>query len=171
VTADEPAGATDPVSPARFRDVLARFPSGVTIATTRDSAGVPQGLTVSAFCSVSLRPPLVAVCVARSASCHPAFASGERFAVSVLARDQLDLALAFARTGTDKFAHGGLRGGTDGIDVVDGALAVLGCAVHSRHEAGDHTIVVGEVHQVEYGKGEPLVVFDRSFHRLAGVAR
>src|SRR5690606_38117209 len=69
---------------AAFRDALSRYASGVVIVTTRDRTGTPHGFTATSFCSVSLDPPLVLVCLARSARCHAAFAQTDAFAVSVL---------------------------------------------------------------------------------------
>jgi flavin reductase ActVB len=151
---------------ARFKEALAQFPSGVTIVTTRDAAGSPHGLTASAFCSVSLVPPLVCVCVARSARCHPVFACRDEFAINFLRPEHADLARRFARTGGDKFAHGPFRHTDRRMIVIRDALAVLECVVHSRHAAGDHTMLVGEVRRAQLSAGEPLVFFNRAFHRV-----
>lgn len=154
----------------RFKDAMARFPSGVAITTALDADGRPHGFTASAFCSVSLTPPLVGVCLARSATCHPVFAERDAFAVNVLRHGQADIAERFARKGVDKFGRGPFRATDTGHVVLDEALVVLECTVHSRHEAGDHTILVGEVRQVRVGTGEPMVFFDRGFRRIAGTA-
>ncbi|PSL52690.1 flavin reductase ActVB [Saccharothrix carnea] len=155
---------------ARFKDAMARFPSGVTITTTLDAEGRPHGFTASAFCSVSLDPPLVGVCLARSATCHPVFAERDGFAVNVLRPEQADIAERFARKDVDKFGDGAFRSTATGHVVLDEALVVLECTVHSRHEAGDHTILVGEVRWTRLGTGEPMVFFDRGFRRIAATA-
>lgn len=161
------AGGRHRLDPDRFRQALAYFPSGVTIVTALDTTGTPHGFTASAFCSVSLDPPLVCACLARSARCHPVFAACDEFAVSVLRPEHTELALRFARKGEDKFAHGRFRRTTRRAVVVADALAAVECVVHDRYEVGDHTMLIGEVQQVHLSTGEPLVFFNRTFHHLA----
>ncbi|RKT74712.1 flavin reductase ActVB [Saccharothrix variisporea] len=150
-----------------FKAALARFPSGVTIVTTRAADGTPHGFTASAFCSVSLDPPLVCVCVAHSARCHPVFAQRDEFAVNFLRPEHADLAMRFASKEEDKFAGGPFRHDDPRLVFVEDALASLECVVHSRYEVGDHTMLVGEVRRAEVAPGEPLVFYNRAFHRVA----
>jgi flavin reductase ActVB len=150
-----------------LKDALAHFPSGVTIVTVRDAAGVAHGFTASAFCSVSLDPPLVCFCVARSARCHPVFAGQDEFVINFLGPQHAELAMRFARREADKFADGPFCYPSSRLVVLKDAVAVLECAVYSRLAAGDHTIVVGAVRRVEVSPGEPLVYFNRTFHRLS----
>ncbi|WP_019819606.1 flavin reductase family protein [Saccharomonospora saliphila] len=152
---------------ARFTSALAHFPSGVTIVTTVDSSGTPHGFTATSFCSVSLDPPLICVCVAHTARSHRYFDGARPFTVSFLTPGHTELARRFASKADDKFGGGGFRHTHTGGVVVEGALAVLDCATYSRHDAGDHTMLVGRVRRVELGEGEPLVFCDRTFHRLA----
>nr|WP_042193110.1 flavin reductase family protein [Kibdelosporangium sp. MJ126-NF4]CEL20572.1 Nitrilotriacetate monooxygenase component B [Kibdelosporangium sp. MJ126-NF4]CTQ89483.1 Nitrilotriacetate monooxygenase component B (EC 1.14.13.-) [Kibdelosporangium sp. MJ126-NF4] len=163
------------VSPAvdagQFKAALAHFPSGVTIVTAVDDAGIPHGLTASAFCSVSLDPPLICVCVARSARCHPVFLRHDQFAVNFLRPEHTDLAMTFAGKREDKFTGGPFRQTDQRTVVLDDALAVLECVVHSRHDGGDHTILVGEVRRAVLTAGEPLVFFNKAFHRVAELDR
>jgi flavin reductase ActVB len=159
------------VDVTRFKAVLAHFPSGVTIVTALDDAGIPHGLTANAFCSVSLDPPLVCVCVARSARCHSVFLERDEFAINFLRPEHADLAMTFAGKHEDKFAHGPFRRTDRRVIVLDDALAVLECVVHSTHEAGDHTILIGEVRRADLATGEPLVFFNRAFHRVAELGR
>lgn len=151
---------------ADFKAAMSAFASGVTVVTAKDADGRPHGFTASAFCSVSLEPPLVSVCVARSARCHGVFAGCEEFAVSVLGTGQARIATHFASKAEDKFAGMPLRETGTGQVVVDGALAVLDCRVRERHTAGDHTILIGLVRVVENGRGTPLVFHNRAFHSL-----
>lgn len=150
-----------------FRDAMARFPAGVTIVTTHDEEGRPHGFTASSFCSVSLEPALVLVCLARTANCFPVFASNPRFAISILPESRVDLALRFAGKSDDKFADGGFTRTPSGSMVVEDALAVVECVVDSRHDAGDHVILLGEVERVSLaGNGSPAVYVDRGFARV-----
>ena len=107
----------DDVDQAAFREAMARFPAGVTIVTTADRAGRPRGFTASSFCSVSLDPPLVLVCLARSAESYPVFDTCDRFAVSMLGEDDADLAHRFATRRPDKFAVDRFRRKGDHVEV------------------------------------------------------
>jgi flavin reductase ActVB len=152
------------VTADRFRDALACFPAGVTVVTTLDAAGRRRGFTASSFCSVSLDPPLVLVCPARSADSFTAFARCRAFTVNVLRAQQADVARTFATRGADKFRTGRWSDtGHAGLPALDDALCTLDCAVYDRHDAGDHVILVGEVRAAVVREGEPLVHFARSF--------
>ena len=118
---DEPR---EPVSGDRFRDAMATFPTGVTITTTIDADGRWWGFTASSFCSLSADPPLVLVCLAKSAECHSAFMTGTSFAVHIVQSDQADLAKVFATRGADKFAASPFELSTRGLPVMTKAAAV-----------------------------------------------
>ncbi|MGW3283253.1 flavin reductase family protein [Streptomyces sp. NPDC001002] len=150
-----------------FRAAMARFPSGVVVVTTCCEDGTPRGFTASSFCSVSLEPPMVLVCLATSADSAPAFECCDRFAVSVLAPVHRPLATRFATKGADKFASGGLGLSPAGLPTVDRALSELDCTAHARHPAGDHTVLIGRVTGVRLGEGSPMVYYDRAFRTLA----
>lgn len=155
------------VEPGDFRAAMARFPSGVVVVTTCCEDGTPRGFTASSFCSVSLEPPMVLVCLANSADSAPSFERCDRFAVSVLAPDHRPLAVRFATKGGDKFAAGGLGQSPAGLPTVERALSELDCTAHARHPAGDHTVLIGRVTGVRLGEGSPMVYYDRDFRTLA----
>jgi 4-hydroxyphenylacetate 3-hydroxylase, reductase component len=150
-----------------FRQALGQFASGVTIVTTLDPEGRPQGLTVSSFCSVSLDPPLVLVCVDNRSETHAGFRASRVFGVSVLAEDQLEVSQRFARGGPEKNAFA-FEAGARGTPLVPGALAHLECRLHSAHEGGDHTIYLGEVLGLRVRPGRPLLYHASGYGRLAG---
>jgi flavin reductase ActVB len=151
------------ISDTAFREALAQFASGVTVVTARGAAG-PVGFTASAFTSVSLRPPLVLVCVAKGASAHDTVVKAELFGVSVLADRQAWIAEQFARARVDRFDGVPLRvGGEETIPFIEGALVHLACASHAVHDAGDHTVLLGEVLGASVSAGRPLVHFARQF--------
>lgn len=155
------------VDSTAFRDAMARFPSGVTIVTTLDESGRPHGFTASSFCSVSAEPPLVLVCLAKSANSYPVFAHNDRFAISILQDDHVPLARRFASKSADKFTGSGFVRTPRGAIVLEDALAVIECSVHRRYEAGDHMIIVGEVERVSLGdRRRPVVYFDRAFNTI-----
>jgi flavin reductase (DIM6/NTAB) family NADH-FMN oxidoreductase RutF len=158
------------IDQADFRRALGQFASGVTVVTTRDSAGRPYGLTVSSFCSVSLEPPLVLVCIDHRSEAHDGFEASQLFGVSVLAEGQEEWSRRFAEGGPAKFAGATLGGGHHGVALVPGALAHLECRVVSAHEAGDHTIYVGEVLALSVQPGRPLLYHARGYCRVTNGA-
>ncbi len=160
----------DSLDPAQFREAMARFASGVTVVTTRGSSQKPVGFTASAFASLSLAPPLVAVCLDRRADSFPVFRDASHMAISMLARGQDDIARRFATRGADKFGGGPtIEGEVTGLPLVPGAIAHLECRMHAQLDGGDHIILVGEVLRASSVDAEPLVHFRRNYgHFVAG---
>jgi 3-hydroxy-9,10-secoandrosta-1,3,5(10)-triene-9,17-dione monooxygenase reductase component len=156
-----------PIDAATFRHALGRFPSGVTVVTVRDNDGRDFGMTVSAFASVSLDPPLVLVCIGDDATIAGNVAAAGHFAVSVLAEGQEALAQLFADTGADRFAGTEVFRGSSGLALLHGAVAHLECAIVARHRGGDHTIVVGEVlAATAVEDGRPLIYHLGAYRRI-----
>ncbi len=160
--------STPAVSPQRLREAMASFPSGVTIVTTTDATGRWWGFTATSFCSVSMDPPLVLVCLATTAECAPVFDLAPRWVVHVIHPEHAGLAMRFATRGADKFADAGFAADEHGLPVLSSACVRLLCTAHARHPAGDHPILLGEVQDVRLGGGDlPAVYFRRSFHLLS----
>ena len=155
------------VAPDDFRRVLGHFATGVTILTTTDAEKRPTGLTVSAFCSVSLDPPQILVCVDHKSQSYPALRDGACFGVNILASEHEPVSRRFATTRLDKFEGVPWTPGHLGVPLIDGALAHLECRTVSRHIEGDHTILVGRVEAARNGAGEPLLYFRGKYSRLA----
>jgi flavin reductase ActVB len=154
--------------PAAFHEAMKRFASGVTIVTTVDTDGSWKGFTASAFCSLSIEPPLILVCQARTSSSYEAFVRCERFIVNILGSEHEELALKFARSGGDKFSGERFQPGRfSGLPVLPDALAVVGCDIDARYEGGDHDIVIGRVYCCQIRDGAPMLHFDSRFHGLA----
>jgi len=161
---------TSAIDPATFRSVLGRFASGVTVVTVRDSQHFDHGMTVSAFCSLSLEPPLVLVCIEKSASLHSVLATGNtasRFAVNILESKQEELARRFAEEHPDRFDGVGFTRGITGAPILDDCLAIIECEVQSRNSAGDHTIVIGTVIGSATNDGSPLLYYRGGYATLA----
>jgi flavin reductase ActVB len=150
-----------------FREAMASFPSGITLVTTADEAGRWWGFTATSFCSVSMEPPLVLVCLAETAECSPVFERARHWAVHVIPPEHAGLATRFATRGADKFADAGFVAGEHGLPVLDSACVRLHCTAHARHPAGDHAILLGHVRDVRIGADTPAVYFRRMFHTLA----
>ena len=152
------------LDPDAFRAVLGRFASGVTVVTTRD-AGRDHGMTVSAFSTVSLHPPLVMVCIGDDASLRPVVERAEHFGVSILASPQEALSRRFAAH-VDRFDGVGFTRGESGVALLDGALAWLECRAAARHQAGDHLIVIGEVEAATAADERPLLYYRGGYAQL-----
>ena len=149
-----------------FRAVLGRFASGITVITACDANGTPHGMTVSAFSSLSLDPPLSLVCVANDATMAPVLASTETFAVNVLSAGQEAMSRRFAGKVDDRFAGVGYHDGELGDPVLEDVLAWMQCRVTARHPAGDHVIVVGQVEHASAADGKPLLYYRGGYATL-----
>ena len=148
-----------------FRQVLGHFGSGVTVVTTAH-AGRLVGLTVSSFSSLSLRPPLVLVCIDNAAGSHAAISAAGKFAVNILAEGQEYLSRRFASTEAEKFTAGTFELSPRGLPLISGALAQIECTLHSTLPGGDHTIFVGEVQAAQCHDGRPLLYYRSGYHTL-----
>jgi len=154
------------VDPNMFKAALGRFPAGVTVITARDG-DQDHGMTASAFCSLSLDPPLVLVCVKKTGHTHDLLRSATGFGVNLLNSDQISVSNRFAGwwdEGKSKWDDLTIsRGDVSGAALIGGAMAWLDCTKHDELDGGDHTIFVGRVESAEvHGEDaelEPLVYF------------
>ncbi len=156
------------LDPTTFRASLARFASGVTIVTARGQDGHDYGMTVSAFSSLSLQPPMILVCIDNGASVASVLQHCEHFAVNILAEGQEALSRQFAERERDRFDGVPVTRGETGVALLGGTLASLECSVVARHPAGDHTILVAEVRGAELREGNPLLYYRGAYRQLAG---
>ena len=149
-----------PASPVidvrHFRDGLGCYPTGVTVVTTRDAGGQPRGFTANSFTSVSLDPPLVSVCLAKTAHSHTVFSSAPAFAIHVLSEAQKPISSLFASKAPDKFEQCQWSEGQSGVPIIQDSLATFECKAWQLVDAGDHTILIGEVVGLAHSPGRPL---------------
>lgn len=157
---DEAIAAVD------FREVMAKVPTSVAVVAGLD-AGHPVGLTVGTFASVSLDPPLISVCVAKTSQSWPQIRPSGLFALSVLADGQHEVCASFSAKGPDKFSSVDWEASRRGLPWVHGSVAHLDCAVETEIEAGDHLIVIGRVLELNHGDQDTPMVFHA--RRLGGV--
>ncbi len=149
-----------------FRSVLGRFASGIVVVTVRDPEGKDHGMTVSAFTSVSLEPPLVLVCVDRGATMHDSLYAAERFAINLLSDQQEALSRRFAETRDDRFDGVGYTRDVSDAALLDDALASLECTTWARYDGGDHTIIVGLVDHATARDARPLLYYRGGYAQL-----
>jgi flavin reductase (DIM6/NTAB) family NADH-FMN oxidoreductase RutF len=155
------------IGPDEFRRVLGHFATGVTIVTTCDADARPSGLTVSAFASLSLDPPLVLVCIDHKSQTYPALRESGRFAINVLALGQEALSRRFASTQAGKFDGLAYQISDLKLPLLGAALAHIECMTVSTHVEGDHTIFVGRVERTGINDGDPLLYFRGRYNRLS----
>jgi flavin reductase (DIM6/NTAB) family NADH-FMN oxidoreductase RutF len=144
------------VAERQFRDALSAFATGVTIITARASHGF-VGFTANSFNSVSLDPPLVIWSLARHSRSLAAFEAAERYAINVLASDQVKLARRFSRPHVDRFAGVALRRDGNSAPLIEGCAAWIECCHHALHPAGDHMLFIGEVLAAAHRRAQPLL--------------
>ncbi|HYP27159.1 MAG TPA: flavin reductase family protein [Blastocatellia bacterium] len=155
------------VDKEEFRRALGHFASGVTVVTSRVQDDKPHGITVSAFTSVSLVPPLILVCIDKRASLHDHLTEGSYFAVNILAEDQELISRRFASKEEDRFEGIGFTYGVSGAPLLTGALATIECRLVHAYPGGDHSIFVGEVEATSVNEGKPLAYFRGGYSQLA----
>lgn len=144
-------------NPRALRDAFGCFPSGITVVTTRDHNGLPTGVTVSSFSSLSLEPPLCVFSLIRTqVSCRWIEARGA-FTVNILGAEQTETATQFATPSEDKFADIGWTEGRNGMPVIEGSLAHFECSKWATYDGGDHLLIVGEITHFAHTQGTPLI--------------
>jgi len=134
-----------PLDPRDLRNAFGSFMTGVTVVTAYGNDGAPIGFTADSFTSVSLDPPMVLVCLAKTSKNYDALVAAEGFAVNILAETQIDISNTFARPVDDRFATVDWQNGPHGSPVIADVSAWFDCAMHKTVEAGDHVILIGTV--------------------------
>lgn len=145
-----------PIDPIALRRAFGTFVTGVTVITTREADGTPRGMTANSFTSVSLDPPLLLVCVAKSASSYAAFTAASCFAVNILHEGQVDVSATFASKAPDKFQSVNHDRVHTGAPVLTDSLTWFDCSLHDSIDAGDHAILIGEVRAFGTSPTAPL---------------
>ena len=163
-----PSDDPEAIATARkFRDVLGRYASGVTVVTTI-SNDEPVGMTCQSFMSVSLTPPLIMFSPAKTSRAWPRIQASGRFAVNFLAEGQQELSNAMAARGADKFA--GVEWNpapVTGSPLFPGTVGYVDCTVDRVYEAGDHYLVLGFVEDLEVSEATaPLLYFQGRYRGL-----
>jgi flavin reductase (DIM6/NTAB) family NADH-FMN oxidoreductase RutF len=149
-----------------FRRACARFATGVCVLTTCTPDGVPHGLTVNSFSSLSLDPPLVMAAIARASAYLAAFESSDFFAVNILTEQQRHLSIRFARREEGRFTGAAWSAGVTGSPVFEETLGVIECRTVQRLDAGDHRVLVGQAVAAVVRHGRPLLYFESGYASL-----
>lgn len=153
-----------PGTQRQFRQVLGQFATGVTIVTAQTPVG-PIGMTANSFSSVSMDPPLVMWCPAKSSARLPAFQAANHFAIHVMGLEDRQIAESFAKSGTD-FDGVDLKISPHGVPLLENCLARFECETHAIHEAGDHLIILGQVLSASHREGDGLAFCQGKYGRF-----
>jgi flavin reductase (DIM6/NTAB) family NADH-FMN oxidoreductase RutF len=158
------------VSGADLRQTMSSFATGVAVITT-ESGDKPQGMTVNSLTSVSLDPPLLLVCLVRTARTTEALLARQAFVVNILSKRQDEVANRFARPGANRFEGLSIHRTSGGLPYVPGALGTIECSVEALHPGGDHVIVTARIQRCHTREGTPLVFYRGNYHALGEEGR
>lgn len=154
------------IDPRELRAVLGCFATGVCVVTTVGDQGLPVGMTINSFSSVSLDPPLILWSIGVNTPSRTAFQSHPSFAINIMGANAKDTTLNFARPSDDKFKDVEWSKGYDDVPVLGEALAVLECRVEDQIISGDHEIFIGRVLRIDQNEGAPLLFHKGGFMSL-----
>jgi flavin reductase (DIM6/NTAB) family NADH-FMN oxidoreductase RutF len=157
------------VSVDDFKKALQLWASGVTVVTTSSEKFGVQGMTVTAFTSVSVNPPQVLVCINDSAESGAGIEESQSFAVNILNADQQDISNQFAggTSQQQRFENTDWKAGITGAPILNNTLMSLDCKVVEKVLAGTHWIIIGEVQDCVCRSGEPLLYYRGAYRQLA----
>ena len=172
---DRPATGENGVSDgafdsADFRRVLGHYPTGVCVITATGADGMPVGMVVGTFTSVSLDPPLVGFLPGKSSASWPLIEASGKFCVNVFASNQMAACRQLAGRGPDKFAGVDYSISASGLPLIADCIAHIECALHAVQDAGDHWFVLGRVLAMDAGQGDPMLFFNGQYGGFAGAA-
>jgi flavin reductase (DIM6/NTAB) family NADH-FMN oxidoreductase RutF len=157
------------VSSQAFRDALGCFATGIVVITLEQDRQI-HGLTVNAFTSISLEPPLVLVCINCKNRTHEHLQSVQRFGFNILSEEQGAISEYFAQPGStrslDPKIGARFSRTKHGTPVLEGTLAFLECRLQEIYRAGDHTLFLAEVEEIALGQGGPLLYFRGEYTRM-----
>jgi flavin reductase (DIM6/NTAB) family NADH-FMN oxidoreductase RutF len=153
-------------NPSDFKNACSRFPTGVTITTVLGENGLPFGITVSSFTSVSLSPPIVLVCIDHRSDVLSHIAVGRHFGINVLAEHQQELSVKFSRDCSHRFAGVEWYAGRTGVPLFLGVPATFECRTIQLLAVGDHFIVLGQVLHARSSDCSPLTYLNRCYGKV-----
>jgi len=162
---------TDELCGRDLRNTLGRFATGVTVVTALSPEGIPIGLTISSFNSVSLDPPLILWSLSLNSPNIEAFCNAGHYAVNVLSAQQQEISNRFASRMENRFTGLHMRTGLSGVPLIEGCCAWFECAPEVQYPGGDHLILVGRVERFTTGEADsPLIFHNARYHQLASPA-
>ena len=154
-----------------YRNAMGNFCTGIVVVTGL-SEGEPVGFAAQSFVSLSLDPPLIAICPGKGSSTWPKLRESGSFCINMLAADQKPVCDTMAQSGIDKFAEVEWTAAGSGAPIIAGVMGFVDCALHSEPDAGDHTIAIGAVSSFEILRpdADPLLFFRGGYGQFEGLA-
>ncbi|MGE7839737.1 flavin reductase family protein [Lysinibacillus sp. NPDC093712] len=149
-----------------FKQALGNYPTGVTVVTAYSDVNEPIGLTVNSFASVSIDPLLILWSLDKKSQLHPLFSNTDKFAVNILANDQTHLCTVFSSKIPDRFAQVKWSNSLHGLPILHDTLATLQCETYKKIDAGDHTIFIGHILEIDNAQKEPLLYHRRHIGQI-----
>jgi flavin reductase (DIM6/NTAB) family NADH-FMN oxidoreductase RutF len=150
-----------------LRNIMRYFASAVTVVTSALDSGELFGLTVTAFTSVSLEPPLVLICIRNESTARDLFVKSKRYCVNILSEDQREISEKFSLTGeAGRFQNLDFFMGKGGSPIIRGGIGFIDCIIVGTYPAGDHTVFLGEVIDLSSENKRPLLYLDRKYVAL-----
>lgn len=153
------------VDAREFRHCLGQFATGVTVVTAQGPDGF-EGMSANSFAAVSLDPALVLWSIRKASRRAAVFSTAKHFAINILADNQVEASRVFASSEADSFSAVDWYEDCHGTPVLDGALAHLSCSLEATHDAGDHVIIIGRVHEYSTAPGRPLLFAQGKYAQL-----
>jgi len=145
----------------KFKEAMGNYPTGVTVVTMMTDEGVPLGLTVNSFASVSIDPLLILWSIDKRVSTYEQFINSKKFAVHILASDQSELCYLFAARDVDRFSNCEWEKSKHNLPIIKNVAATLQCETFKSVEAGDHMILIGKVIEIDGENPAPLLYHKR----------
>ena len=159
----DPEKAARQFDPRTLRNAFGKFATGVTIITTCQADGTPRGITANSFTSVSLDPPMLLICIGKSAFSKSVFSECEHFGVNILRSTQQDVSALFASKSVEKFDKADYEKSLYGTPIIKETLANFICRRQKSVDAGDHLVIFGEVIDFRSNDGSPLLYFNGDY--------
>ena len=153
-------------TPKDLRNAFGNFATGITVITSIDTKGKPQGITINSFSTVSLDPPLISWCIGREATLFNLFQQAEHFAVNILSIDQKPISELFASSSLDKFSKHSWSSGIKSLPLLNNCACQFLCSTEHRYPGGDHMILVGRVIQTKNNGSSPLIYHGGKYKQL-----
>lgn len=166
MTSTNPQDKAANADPVALRAAFGAFMTGVTVVTTLAKNGAPVGFTANSFTSVSLDPPLILICIAKTSQNIETFRKASGYAVNILAEGQEDLSRRFSGPIADRFADLDWQEGPAGAPIIAGVCGWFDCDMHNQVEAGDHIILIGEVKGFDHTERPALGYAAGGYFRL-----
>lgn len=166
VTTDSPT-ELPALDPLELRRCLGSFVTGVTVITALDAHGQPEGITANSFSSLSLDPPLIVWSLRLNARSFLTYQNAMRFAVNILAQDQIPVSNRFASSGINRFEGIDYQPGIAGVPLIAGCASYLECSLQSTHAGGDHLLFIGRVERIQVVDKPPLAYSGGSYAKVA----